>query len=417
MVLTESDLDLVLDTKDKSNIGLLHVLRTFLKVYFHDLRSSYTKIEKDTYWSQRVINHIQHLTVDKKQELIGRNRENTDVFDSFDLTAIFSLTENNWYGKEDDRSIQKLYQLEDFGVEINEAFRRCRCEGRNNLNHNSPISEGDIVSIFNVIRKICSVLPIGNFKNLTNSKEREMLVKNLREQVYALLLLMEAIEIKTSTSSQDKTKLDIRSIMTRFEKWEKSVQYSCYTPAIADLDSAILYQLGSIYADMYEDGQLQRDYKTPAIKYFRAAWKKGHVPAGCSIGKFYDAGYGAKEPDYSEAFKWFSTCADKGYPAALTAVGVYYGLGKGVGCKDEKEARSYLDKAIKCGDTEAQNMIRNLVTPERFMELLADKNKDELIAVIKSKDDEILTLKQKIERLEKENKRLKSEKCEISHIQ
>ena len=76
-------------------------------------------------------------------------------------------------------------------------------------------------------------------------------------------------------------------------------------------------------------------------------------PAGAyGQGDFYVHGYGRVPKDPTAAKSFFSRAAEKGFPRAMVKLGLMYHDGVG-GEKDKNAARSWFEKTLEAGDTEA----------------------------------------------------------------
>ena len=108
-----------------------------------------------------------------------------------------------------------------------------------------------------------------------------------------------------------------------------------------------MYKLGDCY--FYGRGT-EINYEK-AMDLYLAAWDKGNVPAGRSIGRMHLLGL-AKNSDASEGFRWIEKAADTGDIDAIASLGDCYVNGAGTEV-DEEKGRTLLEEAAEQGQAEA----------------------------------------------------------------
>lgn len=108
-----------------------------------------------------------------------------------------------------------------------------------------------------------------------------------------------------------------------------------------------MYKLGDCY--LYGRGT-EINYEK-AMDLYLAAWDKGNVPAGRSIGRMHLLGL-AKNSDASEGFRWIEKAADTGDIDAIASLGDCYVNGAGTEV-DEEKGRTLLEEAAEQGQAEA----------------------------------------------------------------
>jgi len=86
----------------------------------------------------------------------------------------------------------------------------------------------------------------------------------------------------------------------------------------------------------------------------------GDAEAQYNLGVMYDEGAG-REVDLTLAAEWYQKAAEQGFIDAQTNLGIMYLGGQGVP-KDLDSARKWLQHAAEQGDTEATQLLQDIVT-------------------------------------------------------
>lgn len=95
--------------------------------------------------------------------------------------------------------------------------------------------------------------------------------------------------------------------------------------------------------------------RTTAIRWYRAAADKGVAAAQYNLARLYDAGVpGQVAPDPDQAYPLFRAAAEAGVVPAMGRLGEYLYQGWGGAPRDDREARTWLERAGAGGDPRVQ---------------------------------------------------------------
>ena len=135
----------------------------------------------------------------------------------------------------------------------------------------------------------------------------------------------------------------------------------------ADRDGNAYYTIGREYL-LGENGK-EKSYEQ-AAKYFRRAAKRGHPKGQTAIGKMYQYGDGVRQ-HYGKALKWLEMAAKQNEPEAMYELGVLYQFGEipelrgdtvsGHVRKDTKKALMWYERAVSCGNKDAQKQLDGML--------------------------------------------------------
>ena len=97
--------------------------------------------------------------------------------------------------------------------------------------------------------------------------------------------------------------------------------------------------------------------KVTALVWFRKAAAKSDADAMCTIGRYYEEGWGGLEEDKAAALEWYRKAAELGDATALYNIAVYYQNGLAGFKADKTIALVWFRKAADKGQADAMNMI------------------------------------------------------------
>lgn len=121
------------------------------------------------------------------------------------------------------------------------------------------------------------------------------------------------------------------------------------------------YKLGELYLS----GNIVKQDKNEAIKWFRKAANRGHKDAQCRLGLCYYHGDGITRDTY-DAVKWFRKAAEQNHAKALWNLGCCYILGEGVE-EDIVEACKMFLKSSEQGNEEATIFLDSVCSDNKLI--------------------------------------------------
>ncbi|WP_043885401.1 tetratricopeptide repeat protein, partial [Pectobacterium wasabiae] len=107
--------------------------------------------------------------------------------------------------------------------------------------------------------------------------------------------------------------------------------------------------------------------------WYTKAAEQGHAWAQYNLGVAYDNGEGVKK-DPVQAVMWYTKAAEQNIPDAQYNLGLMYYSGKGIP-QDSMLAHTWLSIALANGESEAYQLVMNLILKMKPEELLKSHNK------------------------------------------